>query len=242
MWVLYEGHCMKRFLIIFGLLFIGLNAYADEMDYPQDVSMTNFWQRNGKSVQKVMEVGTKILNENKLDKRIPFKVKQTNSINACAYFSPKQVVIYSGILPYIDNDDELAYILGHEMTHSLDAYGGPAKWVSMSFNTRSFEYKADLRGIDLMANAGYNPIAALTQMNKWMPEATFDFPWTHPKSSKRMFEMYKYIYKKYPWALTSDMTKNVSYQNFLNSSQKEINQFIQEEKLKERQRKEKYSL
>jgi len=233
---------MKRFLIIFCLVFIGLNVYADEMDFSPSTSMTNFWERNGKSVQKVMEVGNKMLNDNKLEKRIPFKVKQTNFINACAYFSPKQVVIYSGILPYIDNDDELAFVLGHEMAHSIDAYGGPVKWIAMSFNVRSYEYKADLIGVDLMVNAGYNPIAAITEMNKWMPEITFELPLSHPKTSKRMLEIYKYIYKKYPSSLTSEMTKNMSYQNFLNSSQKEIKQFIQDEQYREERRKEKYSL
>ena len=44
--------------------------------------------------------------------------------------------------------------------------------------------------------------------------------------------MYKYIYKKYPWALKSDMVKNVNYQNFTYSSAREIEEFNKIEKLR----------
>ncbi len=236
---------MKKFLILLTLLFVGLSASAEINEIETNVNMTNFWEKNGKSTQKVIEVGSKIINANKLDKRIPIMVaKDTKTANACAFMNPKLVVVYEGILPYIDNDDELAFIMGHETAHSLDAYDGPAKWITMQFNSKAYEYKADLIGIDLMARAGYNPIASITEMNKWMPESMFDYGifTSHPKTSKRLFEMYKYIYKKYPSALNSDMVKNVNYQNFTYSAQKEIEDFQQDEKRREDERKIKYAL
>lgn len=225
------GYCMKKFLVVLGLLAMGSVVHAEFDDYESNVSMANFWDKNGKSVQKINEVGTKIINANCLSKRIPIQmVIKPNVINASCALWNKTVHIYSGLLPYIDNDDELAYIMGHEMAHSLDAYDGPLKWIEISCNLRAYEYKADLIGIDLMVKAGYNPIAAITCANKWMGEDPFDLFMTHPKASKRLMAMYKYIYVKYPWAMKTDMVHNVSYENFVYSSQKEINAFQQKQK------------
>lgn len=236
---------MKKFLIIFGLLFIGLSASAEVVEIESNINMVNFWDKNGKEVQKITEVGSKIINANKLDKRIPIMLERDlKNVNAFSIMNPKLVVVSSGLLPYIDNDDELAFIMGHEMAHALDAYQGVPRWIAMKFNSKAYEYKADLIGIDLMEKAGYNPIAAITEMNKWMPESMFDggIFTTHPKTSKRLFEMYKYIYKKYPSAMNSDMVHNINYQNYTYSAQKEIDEFKQEEKQRENARKNKYSL
>jgi len=235
---------MKKFLIIFGLLFIGLRASAsgnmDELFNYANTNMKNFWFENGKYEQKVLDVGTKIINLNKLDKRIAFQtIRDYKTMNAKACPFDKTVYVYYGILPYIDNDDELAFILGHEMTHTLDQYGGFFKWMDMALNAKSYETKADLNGIDLMVKTGYNPIAAICVQNKSFPESYWDgWLWTtHPKTSKRLMDMYKYIYVKYPWALETDMVHNVNYENFTYSSQKEINLFLQHQKERSMQQK-----
>jgi predicted Zn-dependent protease len=230
---LIEDIAMKKFLIVLGLLLIGLRCYADVMEVEAVGDMKTFWDRTGKYEQKILEVGTKILNANKIDKRIAIQTVRTHkTVNAYADFTNKTVYIYYGLIPYIDNDDELAAVLGHEMAHSLDHYGGVFKWADMTLNSKEYEYKADLIGIDLMVKAGYNPIAAITGANKWMGEDYWDF-WiftTHPKTSKRLLKMYEYIYVKYPWALQTDMIHNVNYENFTYSSQKEINLFLQHQK------------
>lgn len=225
---------MKKFLILLGLLMLGLSVNAEIVMVEGDVNMANFWEKNGKDVQKIMSVGTHIINANRLDKHIPIELERTpNVINAYSYHMRKTVVISSGILPYMDNDDELAYILGHEMAHSLDAYGGFFKWAAMRANTREYEYKADLIGIDLMVKAGYNPIAAITLMNKCFPEDPFDLFFSHPVTTKRQMAIYKYVYMKYPWALQTDMIKNINYVNFTYAAQKEINAFQQRQKARD---------
>lgn len=230
---------MKRLLVLFALLAIGLSASADYIDVETDINMNNFWSKNGKDVQKVTEIGTRIINVNKLEKRVPIQVESTPKVaNAYSNLMYKTVKISSGILPYMDNDDEMAFVLGHEIAHSMDAHDGVLKWFMMRINTREYEYKADLIGIDLMTKAGYNPIAAITCSNKWMDEAPWDFFITHPVTSKRLMAMYKYIYIKYPWALKTDMVHNVNYENFTYSSQKEINNFIKKEKEKANKREE----
>lgn len=224
---------MKKVLIALVFLFIGLGACAEILEVERITDMAHFWDQLGKREEKVLYVGTKIINANKLDKRIPIQTIRSNTkINAFSSPADKTVSIYYGLLPYIDNDDELAAVLSHEMAHSLDEYGGPFKWINMTLNSKEYEFKADLVGIDLMTKAGYNPVAAICVNNKWMPESYWDFGvfTTHPKTSRRLMKMYEYIYVKYPWALKTDMVHNVNFENFTYSSKKEINLFLQKEK------------
>lgn len=226
---------MKKFLIIFVLFLFCSNSVSAETEIydTAGISMQNFWERTGKYEQKVVGVGTNLVNANKLDKRVVYVMNKSNKIiNASTSQSNKVVTVYYGLVPYMDNDDELAFILGHETGHALDDYGGFLKWMDMYFNSKEYETKADLIGIDLMVKAGYNPVAAICVMNKIGDESYWDVPLltSHPKTSKRLLAMYKYIYVKYPWALKSDMIHNVNYENFTYSSEKEINEFKQHEK------------
>lgn len=207
-------------------------SLAQEMYVIEQVNMDNFWQKNGTTEQKVLSVGHKILHDNKIDRRIPIVMDRSlSSVNANSSPYYKTVTVYYGILPYIDNDDELAYILAHEIAHSREAYGGWLKYQSMKWNSKKYELDADITGIDYMVKAGYNPVAALTMANKIFPEPLSDFGFwvTHPKGSTRLMNMYSYIYRKYPQYLSSSMTKDVNYVNFRNTMSKEIRGFEQKE-------------
>jgi predicted Zn-dependent protease len=220
--------CVKNCIIVLFLIVFSTNAKADFVQLDTDVTMNNFWERSGKDTQKVLNVQSKIVNLNKLNKRFPIILYSSPKIiNAQAHYMDKSVYIYSGILPYIDNDDELAFIISHEIAHCIDYYDGPLKYFVMRINSKEYEIKADAIGIDMMVKAGYNPIAAICIMNKISGESVWD-TWifsSHPKGSVRLLKMYKYIHKKYPWALKSAMTNNVHYQNFIYSSQRDLNEF-----------------
>lgn len=223
---------MKKILVLLGLLLIGLGANAEVMVFESNLTMDNIWDKTGKYEKKIIDIGQKILYANKIDKRVPFVVSRTKVINATSASWDKTVTIYLGLMRYMENDDEMAGVIAHEIVHSLDSYGGPMKWMAMSFNSSQYELKADTMAVDMMVKAGYNPVAIITGDNKWMGEAQWDFGLftSHPKTSKRLFEVYKYIYKKYPQYLNSQMTKSPSYQLFLISAEKDIKAFHQKEK------------
>lgn len=234
---------MKKFLLVFSLIMVGSLANAtgilnvdfnsaDEVTLISDINAANFWKKKGISQEKVLSVGQKILVDNKINKRVPIFVPTKKINNAYADIYDKTVNIYEGMLYYIDNDDELAYVLSHEIAHSVEAYGGFIKYVAMCANSKKYEQKADITAIDYMVKAGYNPIAAISMGNKLFGEPLFDwgFTYTHPKGSKRLMAMYKHIYTKYPQYLNTAYTKHASYKNFEYAMGKEINAFQQKQK------------
>ena len=58
------------------------------------------------------------------------------------------ILITRGLLDFIKNDDELAFVLAHESAHRLSILGMPA---------HGLEMQADRLGIILMRDAGFDP-------------------------------------------------------------------------------------
>jgi predicted Zn-dependent protease len=221
---------MKKFLLTVAMLLIALTANAEIILVETNYNMENFWQRNGKTAEKVLNVGRKIIHDNEL-KRVPIVLANQNIKNATSNLYYKTVTIYPGMLLYINNDDELAFVLGHEIAHSQEAYDGAIKLMAMKFNSKKYEYKADLKAIDYMVKSGYNPIAAIIVGDKVFEEPLWDwgFTYTHPKGSKRLMAMYEYIYKKYPTYLNTSMAKNTVFVDFMKQNQKEVSSFQQKQ-------------
>lgn len=224
---------MKKFILLLGVMLIGTCSFAEDVYVIRGVNLGNFWKKKGIDEEKVLNVGQKILIDNKIPKRVPIFVNNNNKVvNASSNMYDKTVNIYSGTFLYIDNDDELAYILSHEIAHSVEAYGGMLKYMAINANSKKYEQKADLNGIDYMVKAGYDPIAAITMGNKIFGEPIWDwgFTYLHPKGSKRLIDMYRYIYVKYPQYLNSPLTQTPSYKNFEYSMSKDIREFQQKQK------------
>jgi len=221
---------MKKFLLfVFAFVLTVSVVKADTFYVESNLNMDNFWEKTGKENQKVFSVQRKLIHANNL-KRAPLTVERNlKSKNAHTNKYSKEITVSTGLLQYIDNDDELAFILAHELAHAQDAYGGTIKMMAMSCNSKKYEYKADLKAVDYMVKAGYNPISAIIIADKIFAEPQWDWSWrsSHPKGSNRMIELYKYIYKKYPAYLSSQMTKNIVYVDFLRQYEKELSHFKQ---------------
>ena len=198
---------------------------SDTIYVETNVNMNNFWEKTSKMHDKVMSVAQNIMIANKINKRTPvFINRNQNAANAYTDGYTRSITVYAGLLPYIDNDDELAYVLSHEMAHDIDFYGGYFKYVAMNFNSKKYELKADLVAIDMMVKAGYNPVAAIIMGNKIFAEPILDWGlfYTHPKGTKRLIAMYKYILIKYPQYLNTPMVQNPYYKNFETTMSKDI--------------------
>ncbi|SUA48965.1 peptidase, M48 family [Neisseria zoodegmatis] len=164
---------------------------------------------------------------------VPFKwemsVIRSNELNAWAMPGGK-MAMYTGLVERLKlNDDEIAAVVGHEMTHALLEHSKKAigqqvltniavgvggsvlaaktgvssdtvnlssallseYGVNMPFS-RSQEREADAGGVRLMAEAGYNPQAAITVWEKMEKEgghnhgALATLASTHPSNKDRM--------------------------------------------------------
>ena len=73
--------------------------------------------------RKVMHIGKRMLEKNHLTENIIFTVKSDEEINAASLDTSGYVVVYTGLLKVIENDDELAFILGHEIAHVMKRHG-----------------------------------------------------------------------------------------------------------------------
>lgn len=155
-------------------------------------------------------------------------VLKSDTVNA--YVAPGgKVVFYTGIVDRLNlTDDEIAAIMGHEMTHALEEHSksklgadaltnlavnigksyagqgmgnfgnaaidlGSQVGVGLPFS-RSLETRADHGGLMLMAQAGYNPQAAISlwqKMDKLSASTGVSFLSTHPSNGQRIEAMRK---------------------------------------------------
>lgn len=159
------------------------NAIGKEMDkqISQDLHFTKERKFDLKGIfNKLMKyVQRKDINYN-------YKVVQTDEVNAYA-IAGGYMYMNTGILDFLDNEDEIAFVLAHEISHnekkhcikrvqyaalasSVDPSFGEI--VQMAYNMYSLpyskydEYEADENGVMLMEKAGYNKSGAVSFFDK----------------------------------------------------------------------------
>ena len=209
---------MKKLILLVFLLFnlclVSLARTAEIINESKTVEIQN----------KIDVIGFRLLNSNGIERRTVFDFDIKRTKNAYSNSRNRQIVMYRGMYNHLSSDDEIAAILAHEISHSVDSYNGILRGyftpLTYKLCTKKYEYKADKRGVDYMVNAGYNPVAMIVVMSKAFPQARYDWMFfSHPLTSRRMMEVYEYIYKKYPEYLVNNKYKdNPYYQNFLLTS------------------------
>ena len=88
------------------------------------------------------------------------RVHLARSTQRNAFADGRHVFLTTGMLARLRNDDELAFLIAHEMAHNL--LGHPAQMREGSLGrrgVRALERAADLFGAEMMLDAGYDPIA-----------------------------------------------------------------------------------
>lgn len=231
---------MKKILLVLGLLAIVANPVFAITDI-EDIRIGHALYSKDKKVkvdQKLISaVGFRLLNANRINKRIVFHYSRKNTVNALTTYSGRNVIVYDGIISYMEREDELAAVMAHEISHGIDYYDGifrgSLSFVPQLFVPRKYEHKADLRAIDFLVNAGYNPLAMIIIMNKFASQDRYEIFSTHPLTSRRLALMYEYIYTKYPAFLAdNEYIDNIYYQNFLLNSESNRKKLEQKVKTK----------
>ena len=187
---------------------------------------------------KINSIGATVLNSNRIDKRIIFTYDKTSKnkiIKNIDTLSKRQVIIYGNLYKTTENDDEIAAILAREISTAVKSYdgmwGGRIDSLQVLLGSKKFETVADKRAVDYMFNAGYDPIALITYIQKTCPQKRSDRFSRTNLTSKRLARIYEYITYKYPYYLKeSKYLDNKYYQNFLLTSIN--NRKLLEEKIK----------
>ena len=172
----------------------------------------------------ISEIGFRILNANKIDRRMIFVYDKKNvKIKKEEGLTKRQIIIYKDSIKFASDDSEIAAFLAREICKSAESYTGPWKgFVSaaqVKIAPKRYEILFDKRAVDFMVAAGYNPLALITFMNKAYEQKRCDKISAHNLTSKRLAAVYEYIYFKYPGFLANnEYINNESYQNFLLTS------------------------
>lgn len=191
---------------------------------------TETFSKDAKMQQWVSEVSFKILNANRVDKIITaYYNPKRKEANAYMNHRDRHIEITKGLMRFIESEEELAAVVSHEIAHAIASYRSYFQYIPMGLNSKAYEFQADKKAVDLMVNAGYNPLAIIVIDTKLMSQARIDWVpifCTHPKTSRRLATVYDYIYMKYPQYLANNEYKDdIYYQNFLLTSKENRKRF-----------------
>lgn len=175
---------------------------------------------------RINNVGTKILNSNKLEKRVTFVYDETGKkklLNADKSLTKRQVVVFGNAYKNIETDDELAAYIAREIPVALRSYDGLGNGLLSSVKIKAapkkYELVFDKLAVDYMVKAGYNPLGLITYINKSCPQMRQDKFSGNNLTSKRLAYIYEKIYIQYPSFLVNNTyLQNEYYQNFLLTS------------------------
>ena len=167
------------------------------------------------------------MNANKIQKRIMFvydKADKKSLLKLDTKLTSRRVFLYDGAYKFTENDDEIAAFLAREIVIAAksfdEAFKGGLNSLEIAASPKKYEVIADKLAVDLMVNAGYNPLGLITYINKTVPQRRYDFISNKNLASKRLAFIYEYIYNKYPYFLVNnEYIENEHYQNFLLNSQ-----------------------
>lgn len=202
------------FVVFFGLLFS--QVFANEYVLTQKNTIQS----------RVDEIGTKILNHNKITKRVIFVYDpeaKRNILEIKNALNKRQVIVYDDLYKSAQTDDEIAAMLAREISLAVRSYdgdwGGRIDSLQIVASPKKFEIIADKRAVDYMVKAGYNPLALIVYVNKTCPQKRSDFISRSNLTSKRLANIYEYLTFKYPQFLeNNEYIDNIYYQNFLLTS------------------------
>lgn len=209
---------MRKILMLFlaGFLSAGMVFAVEQVDIIKEQTVQ----------EKINDVGFKILNANKVDKRIIFvydKAEKKSLLKSADELTKRQIIVTEGDYKFIANDDELAAFVSRGISMALKSYGGVWRGglnaIQVKAAPKIYEIVADKRAVDFMVNAGYHPVALITYLQKSHPQKRYDKFSSTNLTSKRVAIIYEYIYTKYPYYLANNKYfETESYQNFLLTS------------------------
>lgn len=188
-----------------------------------------------KASDRVTTVGQTLLNKNGIvSSNVKFQVAAGITDNS-EYAINKTVNVSDYELKYAGNDNEVAAVVANELGHIISGHASKDRFVGLlqatadpnlttsntavsslasNYKFSKEEKEADVIAINLMANAGYNPLAIIVVLTK-QTGTYWETLQGKPANAQRAMNAYDYIAYAYPEKLKAGYGCN-EYKNFLN--------------------------
>ena len=228
---------MKKILLfIFSLIVLSFAAPAIAASYN---TSTNWF--DSANVNHLNTIGQNIIKANKMPSTVTFKVTDNPYMNSTNENYTQSVYIYAGDLKYVENDNELAGVVAHEIGHLVNGHYSKSsllnniisafnpntktetgsttvnliKTVSSNKVNKENEKEADITAVDLMMNAKYNPLALISVVYKSDIAENGGILSEDLSCEERIMNIYDYANYNYPAQVKANYKTN-SYQSALN--------------------------
>ena len=190
------------------------------------------------AADRVAPVGTHILEKNNLPSNTVFKVVNGAADNSNTAMT-NTIYISSTDLTYAGNDHEVAAVVANEIGHIINGKAAKDKFRDIakaviannlgadnpiltasespylkSKTKLKDNMEADITGVDLMIQAGYNPLAMVVVITKMPSNSTFEILQGKPANSERAMSVFNYLTYNYPSKIKAGYGCQ-EYRNFL---------------------------
>lgn len=182
---------------------------------------------------RVSEVGAALLTKSSLPStNVKFMVV-SGAVDNSNYVTNKTINVSTNELTFAGNDNEVAAVVGNEMGHIIAGHASKGKVVSLlqatantnvttndtaatlvsNYSNLKQEKEADLVAVDLMVNAGYNPLALIVVLTK-QTGTYWETLLGQPANAERALNVYNYVSYAYPAKLKAGYGCN-EYRTFV---------------------------
>jgi hypothetical protein len=182
---------------------------------------------------RVEEVGTALMQKSAISaSNVKFMVV-SGAVDNSAYVTNKTVNVSTNELTFAGNDNEVAAVVGNELGHIIAGHASKGKVVSLlqastntsvttneaaatlvsNYSNLKQEKEADLVAVDLMVNAGYNPLALIVVLTK-QTGTYWETLLGQPSNAERALNVYNYVSYAYPAKLKAGYGCN-EYRTFV---------------------------
>lgn len=183
---------------------------------------------------RVQTVGEALLTKNGISAtNVKFTVVSGNADNS-NYSTGKVVNISSTDLSYTGNDNEVAAVIASQLGHIISGHASKGKvftllqavtntdftptnqtaaTLAQNYKLSKEDKEADVLSVNLMANAGYNPLAIIVVLTK-QTGTYWDTLQGKPANADRAMNVYDYTTYAYPAKASAGYNCN-EYKNFL---------------------------
>jgi Zn-dependent protease with chaperone function len=229
---------MKKLL---GLALLGVMfAFAPTNVYAASYNTSTNWF-DTQIVNHINTIGQNIVKANGMPATVTFKVTDNDNMNSDISATTEVIYVYNGNLKYVENDNELAAMIAHELGHIVNGHKAKSsllntaissinptttteqgaatvsllKTISSNSVIKENEKEADITAVDLLANAKYNPLALISVVYKADSTKTGGLLDGELSCEERIMYIYDYANYNYPDIVKANY-KTTSYQNALN--------------------------